>query len=550
MLLGDVVSILTIDVTAEYATINESIASVKEIERKLHDLLIEYPQVRQLILPVYQWLASHTPPVSTEDVVLSPSVSGDEVVEATLVTVQSLLGLQPAISAQIDEEQAPDDYIKGGWNLMSKLSRSLNLAAISEKGSGLLKSLVDCPTDEVDVNVRRVLPFLQNYVVLADAQVAVLAHWTKSLLKLDHILCSTVYSLAKDGFCQPQETQDGGDGAEGGDAMEGTGLGEGTGAENVSKEIQDESQVEGLQGESGDNDDDVERADEDNAIEMADDIGGKMQDVPEGEDAGEEEEGNDDDSEVDPDDQIGELDANDETAVDEKLWGDEKGPEGRDEDTKRSDQDNSTQQTDGQDDVVAKDGQQDKKSKKEQEQQPTDVSDEKPHEDPSDEPTPEDQMEDEGQEDAGETGVPLDDYVQNAETLDLPDDIDMDPGKEEPQEEVEADDEDEDDTMNGIEELEDGDPARNPPDQVEEDNLDQAKDDDDAVPGESAEEGSEEPDRDAAQPDTSTGEGGGEGLTTNAESQETEASPTERDEAQGQAGGSSRDKPSTDAEKR
>ena len=135
-----------------------------------------------------------------------------------------------------------------------------------------------------------------------------------------------MHSVAKDGFCKPPEGEAGAGEGEG--SMEdagGMGMGEGTGKENVSKEIEDESQVEGLQGEAGE-DEDIERAEEGDALEMSEDIGGKMQDVPdkEGEEEGDDDEKDDDEE---PEEQVGNLDAMDPSAVDEKLWGDEGGPE-------------------------------------------------------------------------------------------------------------------------------------------------------------------------------------------------------------------------------
>ena len=87
---------------------------------------------------------------------------------------------------------------------------------------------------------------------------------------------------------------------------------------NMSKEVEDESRVEGLQDEDGDDNEDVEGAEGGNAVEMVEDIVGKMQDVTD--DGGEDEEREEEDgSEQDLDETIGAFDSSEENAVDEKM---------------------------------------------------------------------------------------------------------------------------------------------------------------------------------------------------------------------------------------
>ena len=220
--------------------------------------------MQQLLVPVAQWLSELSPPEIPNTTAAQANESGDFLIDALLVTVQTLLSLQTS-PVEADEEQSPDDYIKTGCQFVSKVATSVNLDSIASKCSSFLRSVAHQPASDVAVCINRVLPFIHTYAIFAESQIDALAQWTKSLLKLDYVLCSIVLSLAKQGFCQPKEMEGNGDAQEGGETMEGTGLGEGTGGENVSKEIQDESQVEGLQGESG-ADDDVERAEEDNAV--------------------------------------------------------------------------------------------------------------------------------------------------------------------------------------------------------------------------------------------------------------------------------------------
>lgn len=256
-----------------------------------------------------------------------------------------------------------------------------------------------------------------------------------------------------------------------------------------------------------------------------------MQDVPEGDE--EEEKDEDGGSDEEPDDQLGDLDANDEGAVDEKLWGDEQGPEGRDEQSKHSDKDNSTQPN-GQQDVVAKEGEQSSDDLQKGEEPPSDIPDAPPEEIDEEDASQEDQ---DNHEPAGQDGAPLDDYLQNAETLDLPDDIDMDAGKEDA--EVDGMDIDEDDELSGSE-LDKSEPLREDPvDAAEEDvgdedglGQDQVAED---LPEDSA---NPEVDKEVAQPDTSAGDGVGDGMVTDAQRDNDVPRLDNVDAVQAEAGGS------------
>jgi midasin len=120
------------------------------------------------------------------------------------------------------------------------------------------------------------------------------------------------------------------------------------------------------------------------------------------------------------------LDASDPAAVDEKFWGDEKGPENGDD---KANKDSPTEQN-GESEVVAKEG--GKKSEPEQNE-----SAEK-NDKPSEPPLPDVDGEEEIQPEAdGEdsthpdvNGAPMDEHVPEADTLELPDDMNLDTEKE------------------------------------------------------------------------------------------------------------------------
>ena len=85
-------------------------------------------------------------------------------------------------------------------------------------------------------------------------------------------------TLSAQGFCKPPDLDDSKDGEDPAESVGGVGLGEGSGSQNVSKDIEDESQVEGLRGDG--QQDTMDNKGGKDAIEMSDDFGGDMEDIP------------------------------------------------------------------------------------------------------------------------------------------------------------------------------------------------------------------------------------------------------------------------------
>jgi midasin len=67
----------------------------------------------------------------------------------------------------------------------------------------------------------------------------------RSVCKMLLTLANLGIDLSTNGFCKPLEQEEGSDEGEG----EGTGMGQGHGREDVTEEIENEGQMEGLQGE-------------------------------------------------------------------------------------------------------------------------------------------------------------------------------------------------------------------------------------------------------------------------------------------------------------
>lgn len=398
----------------------------------LDEWSVEAPAIQHILQPVKTWLTaqdtSFTSPHTPEETNITTD-SVNSIIDALLVTIQAILP-KCRIDDTLDSTDKDDNYIRSGSRFLENLTRLLGMDVILSKTLAFLPHLAASSHSELRMSISRVLPFLDQYLALVERQLDGHARWTQALFKLAFVLCSVMHTLAKQGFCKPPEQDDS---ASGGDTVEsagGVGLGEGSGAENVSKEIEDESQVEGLQGEEQDPNQPRDDTGDDDAIEMSEDIGGELEDIPD-DGSGDEEDGDSDkDSQADPEEQLGDLDASDPSAVDEKLWGDESGPDNKD-DSGKVDQDHSEEKVENSDVVAKEDRRPDPKESK-----ATEGDDENQENQDDDMRQPEDAENKDDENDSQANGAPMDDLMQDANTLDLPDDMDLGLGEdadEEPQ---------------------------------------------------------------------------------------------------------------------
>ena len=346
-----------------------------------------------------------------------------------LIDVQEVL--KTAASNEPSEDPITKDrFLTRGLSQVMKCTQSLNLDTITTHLQTLLVTLSAAPHGEVSDAAGYTLPFLERYLVFVDAQLINHHHWTNTLFKLTYISCTIVRRICSDGFCQPSAEGEGEEG-EGKESADGVGMGEGTGKENVSEDIKEESQVEGLQDAGEEGDIEREKDGDEEAIEMSQDIGGELEDI-EGQGEGEDGESED---EPELEDRAEDLDANDPHAVDEKLWGDEQGKEPKESDDKLQ-KDHSSQQQQGDPEVVANENEAKHKGEKDGEDQAEtaelDIPEAAPEVD---------------EEQTGAQGAPIEDRIDETETLDLPEDLQI--GGDDIQK---GDQDDDDDEMDDTEE--------------------------------------------------------------------------------------------------
>jgi midasin len=257
-----------------------------------------------------------------------------------------------------------------------------------------------------------VMPILNQYMASHEYLVAKLDSLHTATAKLLYRLAKSFIQVGTQGFCTPpeksSENQPGKD-----DKLEsGTGLGEGEGAEDISKDIEEDEDLEDLaQEKGGEREGSIEE--EEDAVDMGEnEMEGEMGEVADKEDdEGEGEEGDDDiQSEVGSVDDLGP------SAVDEKMW-DEGGKDDDDAKDKEGKQDVGTENQDEQ--VAAED--KDKKEKGKEEEEGEKEEGEGADEDEDADMQGEEQEENIG---VGETEQ-MDPHAKEEETLDLPDELNL-----------------------------------------------------------------------------------------------------------------------------
>ncbi|PFX16223.1 Midasin [Stylophora pistillata] len=280
------------------------------------------------------------------------------------------------------------------------------------------------------------IPLLHQYLNLSQNLLLNLLVAHRATSKLLSVLLTIFTDLGTRGFCVPPEIEeDEGNGSTEFEDIEGGGIGEGEGMKDVSDQIENEDQLEDAKQEGQDQDkkeDDSQQQipDEENGIEMSENFEGALHDVEaeeEEDEENEEENGNEDDV----DKQMGEVDGQDTEKLDEKMWGDSDDEEEKEEQEMKEDKGTGAE-AEQQSQLVAKEdneGSADESKEKTEGQRDADeeLSEENINEAmQGDEGNLSDEGEDE-QEGTGQQGKeeePVD--AEESTSLDLPDDLQLD----------------------------------------------------------------------------------------------------------------------------
>ncbi|XP_040203696.1 LOW QUALITY PROTEIN: midasin [Rana temporaria] len=209
----------------------------------------------------------------------------------------------------------------------------------------------------------RLLPMVSTYsdLLLFYLNVSLATH--RETGKLLSVLTQIFSALAQKGFCLPKELieEAAGEGATEFHDYEGGGIGEGEGVKDVSNKIENEDQVEDVVQKGQEKEEDPNSKpdikEEDDGIEMSEDFDGKVHEGDK-EEQEEEEEDEKSDNEEELDKQMGDLGDAEADKLDERLWGDDDEEEENDDEEDKTEEQGQGMDT-GESELVAKDDNQD-----------------------------------------------------------------------------------------------------------------------------------------------------------------------------------------------
>ncbi|AET39337.1 AAA family ATPase midasin Ecym_4273 [Eremothecium cymbalariae DBVPG len=347
------------------------------------------------------------------------------------VSTSIMLSIQRLVELQVDSvSEETDKWLAIVNKQMLTTMRLSNSLIITDRLDELVKFIKASEFDEekatlVSAVVSYSMPLVsQYYAMVSEILSNVMTNYYK-VSRSTYVVCSMLHNLAKDGFCSPEppseETKDD-------NLHDGTGLGDGEGAQNNSNDVEeDEDLLENAQKPNDDQKENDDDQNEDEAIDMEGDMAGKLEDASDQEN-NEEQEG--DEEGKDMDEEIDDIDEDDPNALDDKMWNEE-APENSKEKESENMPDNSAA-----DDVQAS-KEEDSNGNKDNEEKPTDKENiedaqeignteensDGDSENEEDVGEQEDQVTNEQNEELGAN-------VPEVETMDLPDDMNLDSGEE------------------------------------------------------------------------------------------------------------------------
>lgn len=296
------------------------------------------------------------------------------------------------------------------------------------------------------------IPFIHEYKELCNIVESRMIHNFALTNKGAFVMMSSLHKLAQNGFCSPQEEQSNEDS---GATKDGTGLGDGSGAQNNSNDVEDDEDMsEHAQKDNEDQNNEEKKEDEDdNAVDIEGDMGaGNLEDASDQEKSDDEE---NDDEENELDEEVGDVDDLDPNAIDEKMW-DEKGEENDKE--KKSDK---IPDGGNDDDLEAKDDENEAENGQEPKQSEEGNNENEEDENAEEEEDVAEQEDNVHQQDKED----LESQVPETDTLELPEDMNLDAEEDNDDKGDGNDDEDvdmpdvEDDNFDGAEDNEGKDEA-------------------------------------------------------------------------------------------
>ncbi|KAF2150048.1 P-loop containing nucleoside triphosphate hydrolase protein [Myriangium duriaei CBS 260.36] len=393
-------------------TSNEAFARVSS---GLDDMVEDNPALGPLFEEIKHWCPQRV----LEKHALEPSRSLQQVQTSIFGLLDHMLGAVQSLPKILDGlPRSSEDtlwFIRESSVLELALAQ-LSLTAVTSELSAVLETLHHLDVNDCRTAVSLLLalsPIVSQYQTAHDQLLDRYLALHTSLTSMSSQFSRIFVNLARDGFCSPREKENDSNDADDSKVEAGTGLGEGEGAEDISKDIGDDEDLTELAQEQNQNETGEELEDQKDAVDMADaDLEG---DMGEGETKEEGEGDEEDEDQGDIDEEAGSVDDLGESTVDEKMW-----DEGGKMDAEKDQTADNAEGTKDKDELAAAEDQPKK--------QPETSNAEGGEEDEAEEELVGADEDENGPPQEAERADPT---MQEQENLDLPDDIDMDGGKDE-----------------------------------------------------------------------------------------------------------------------
>ncbi|SCU86226.1 LANO_0C07162g1_1 [Lachancea nothofagi CBS 11611] len=345
-----------------------------------------------------------------------------------MLTIQKLLEDQP-----VELTMEDDNWLLASHKRIMNTTKKVISARVTsnlENALQLIKSQNFSKQESklISAVVQFTMPMISRYHQLLVSLINKHKVYYDSLSHGTFTLESILYNLAKNGFCSPSPPDEE---TENQNLQDGTGLGDGEGAQNNSKDVEeDEDLLEDAQKPNKDQNKDEDQDDkDDDAVDMEGDMAGDLENASGGDDDDEEKDDSEEEEELD--EEVDDLDEDDPNAIDEKMWNEEA------QDSNKEKKADEAPQNSTEDDVQAAEGDNDEKSTKDNEtkDEPENSDHNEDEKDNDQQSGSESEEEDEtaGQDDEvkNDDGAELENNVPDVETMDLPDDMNLDSGDEE-----------------------------------------------------------------------------------------------------------------------
>jgi midasin (ATPase involved in ribosome maturation) len=438
-------ALLSDDVASTLDDHDVELASMQDV---LARIMSSAPQTSHILYPIIQFIQRRrVQQTQVESDVPNKDELRDKIyglIDVTLVAIQDLKKLntveeKPQVDDEEDKEEngMGDDFIRLQSHKQTEFNTALHVETAAKRCLDILSLTNQLASSQVDQDITSLLqqlyPFVQQYLMVAQHTLGRMIMHHKSMSKLTYCLVNSFSIIITKGFCMPEGMDDGEEGDADG-TMTGTGVGEGQGDKDVSEQIEDEEQVLGTQNEERSKDDKQDTKEEKNGMDMENDFDGNLEDIEQDEKDEQDSESSDSEDE-DPDEQIGDVDDMDPDAVDDKMWGDD-AEENLNESDKTVDQGKQQEQQQESEIVGKEDNEDQPDSKGEKPDNANEVPNQQEGE--GDEGDG-DEMDEEGNDENDDDGMGEDEddidnrpgeqmnaEIPEAETLELPDDLEMD----------------------------------------------------------------------------------------------------------------------------